>query len=114
MNAYLSKVRDVNASGTRLNPVQSEIVATVELLSGDELARDGDLGSALNRWNAAEERLKVWALDSNYSTLTLLGRIDVRLHKFSEARMLAARIEASKYRHPTYASLVDELAHAAG
>jgi len=114
MEAYLSKVRDLNASGTRLNPVQSEIVATVELLSGDELVRKGHRDSALDRWNAAEERLKVWALGSNYSMLTLLGRIDVRLHKLSEARTLAARVEASRYRDPAYASLIDELAHAAG
>jgi tetratricopeptide (TPR) repeat protein len=114
MEAYLSKVRDLKTSGTRLNPVQSEIVATVELLSGDQLARNGHRESALDLWNAAEERLKVWALDNNFSMLTLLGRIEVRLHKLSEARTLAARVEASRYRHPTYASLVDELAHAAG
>jgi hypothetical protein len=114
MEAYLSKVRDLKASGIRLNPVQSEIVATVELLSGDELARNGHQDSALDRWNAAEEQLKVWALDNNYSMLTLLGRIKVRLHKLSEARTLAARVEASQYRHPAYAVLVDELANAAG
>jgi tetratricopeptide (TPR) repeat protein len=114
MEAYLAKVRDLKANGTRLNPVQSEIVATVELLSGDELARNGHRDSAFDRWNAAEERLKVWAPGSNnYSMLTLLGRIEVRLHKLTEARSLAARVEASRYRHPTYASLVDELAHAA-
>jgi len=114
MDAYLSKVRDFKASGTRLNPVQSQIVATVELLSGDALARNGHQDSALDRWNAAEERLKVWALDNDYPMLTLLGRIEVRLHKLSEARTLAARVEASRYRHPAYASLVDELAHGAG
>jgi tetratricopeptide (TPR) repeat protein len=114
MDVYLSKIRDLNASGTRLNPVQSEIVATIELLSGDALARSGHQDSALDRWNAAEERLKVWALDSNYSMLTLLGRIEVRLHKLAEARTLAARVEASSYRHPAYASFLDELAHAAG
>jgi hypothetical protein len=114
MEAYLSKVHDLKTSGTRLTPVQSEIVATVELLSGDELARIGHRDIALNRWNAAEERLKVWALDNNFSMLTLLGRIEVRLHKVSEARTLAARVGASRYRHPAYASLVDELAHTAG
>ncbi len=114
MAAYLLKVHDLEMSGTRLNPVQTEIVAAVELLSGDELAQNGHQNFALDRWRAAEERLKVWALDSNYSMLTLLARVEVRLHKLSEARTLAARVQASRYRHPSYASLVNELAGAAG
>jgi hypothetical protein len=107
--AYFSKIRELEASGAHLNPVQSEIVATVELLSGDELARSGHPDRALALWRVAEDRLKVWELGNNYSTLTLLARAEIRQHKLAKARMLAERVQASRYRHPAYASLMQEL-----
>jgi hypothetical protein len=43
-----------------------------------------------------------------------LARAHLRLGEHSEARLLAARVQASNYRHPAYADLVNELARAAG
>jgi hypothetical protein len=46
--------------------------------------------------------------------LTLLARAEARLGRPLQARLLAERIHASKYRHPDYAALVHELAHDTG
>jgi hypothetical protein len=50
----------------------------------------------------------------SYPVLTLLGRAHQRLGEYREARALAARVQASKYRHPAYADLVNRLARVAG
>jgi tetratricopeptide (TPR) repeat protein len=110
LEAYLARIRRLEASGTQFSGVQSEVVAGVELLDGDNLLQQGQRQLALARWADAEGRLKAQSSTNNYHVLTLLGRVEVRLDKLPEARALAAHIDASEYRHLDYTALVHELA----
>jgi tetratricopeptide (TPR) repeat protein len=114
MEGYLAKVRGLEASGKKLSGLQSEIVATVAFLSGDFLYGSGRREAARIRWWEAAERLRPREATDEFPVLTLLARIRLRLGDLAEARALAARVEASKFRHPAYAGLVNELAQAAG
>lgn len=111
LDAYLAKVAQFEGSGRKLSGIQAEVVARAELAAGDLADRDGNPEGARARWNAAASRLQTASLD-NYSVVTLLAQLRVRLGDLEEARRLAARVEASNYRHPAYAGLVNELAEA--
>jgi len=118
-DAYFAKVGQFEASGRKLSGIQAEVVARAELAAGDLAIRGGNSDGARARWararwNAAAKRLQTGASLDNYSVLTLLALLRVRLGDAEEARRLAARVEASNYRHPAYAGLVNELAEAAG
>ena len=114
IEAYLSKVRQVETSGKRFTSRQAELVAAIELISGDLLYRDEQRDTARGRWVAAVERLQPQSGGDDYPVLTLLARAQLRLGELAAARALAARVEASKYRHPAYADLVNELTLGAG
>ena len=110
--AYLAKVRRIESSGVELNRLQAEIVGRVELIAGDALARGGREDAAHERWSGAARRLQPLAANDNFPAITLLARARLRLGEESEARNLAARVDASKYRHPAHAGLANELARA--
>jgi tetratricopeptide (TPR) repeat protein len=112
--AYLARVRRIESSGVKLNRLQAEIVGRVELISGDALAREGREDAARERWSGAARRLQPLAANDNFPAITLLARARLRLGEEAEARALAARVEASKYRHPAHAGLANELARAGG
>jgi len=114
IEAYLSKVRGLETSGKELNRIHAEIVGGVELIAGDVLAGDGRYDAARDRWRAVAGRLQAQTAGDNYPVVTLVARAQLRLDDVAKARALAARVEASKYRHPAYAGLVNELAQAGG
>ena len=112
IEAYLSKVRALEASGKQLTRVQAEIVAGVELIAGDIMDREGRRDAAHERWDSAAKRLQPQATNGDLAALTLRARAAWRLGDLAQARAQAAQVEASKYRHPAYAGLVNELARA--
>ena len=113
IDAYLKAAGQLESSGRQFTGDQSEIVAGVELLSGDLLYRQGQHSAAGSRWTSAAARLQPEFASSNYPALTLLGRLRLRLGDLAAARALMARVEGSKYRHPAYAEFANELAQAA-
>jgi tetratricopeptide (TPR) repeat protein len=108
--SFLARIRTLENSGTQLAASQSEIVAEVELALGDVLGRLGRPGEARERWSAAVSRLRSSGVRETYPVLTQIARLQLRLGNSSEARALAARVESSRFRHPSYAGLRDELA----
>lgn len=114
LEKYLEAVRQAESKGTQLSAEQTAIVADVELLLGDVLKREKEPEDAARHWRAASARLRPLAQNENFAVLALLARAQLRLGQIAEARELAARIRASKYRHPVYADLVNELNREAG
>jgi tetratricopeptide (TPR) repeat protein len=112
LDAYLARVRAFESSGVRLNRIQAEIAGGVELAAGDVHAREARHQAARERWREAVRRLQPLSSNDNFPVITLLARARLRLGEEAEARALAARVEASKYRHPAYAGLSNELARA--
>ena len=111
IDAFLTKVGRLEASEKKLAAHETEIVATLELTAGDLRARLGQRDVARARWSEAASRLQPRAASNDFSGVTLLARLRLRLEETPEARALAARVQASKYRHPTFAVLLKELAH---
>jgi len=114
LDAYLAKIRELEGSGHALTTAQAEIVAGVEVLSGEARLRAGRRDDARERFASAAARLAPQSAGSNYPVLTSLARARWRLDDQAEARALAARVEASQYRHPAYAELAVELHPGAG
>ncbi len=114
LEGYLNTVGHFESQGKRLNADQASTVAAVELTLGDLLARGGRREASGKHWRTAVERLRTQAENENYPVLTLLARLQSRLGQLGEARALAARVQASKFRHPAYADLVNELTRVAG
>jgi len=114
IESYLDTVGRFESQGKRLNVGQTSTMAAVELALGDLLIRSGRRETGENHWRAAAERLRQQAVNENYPVLTLLARLQLRLGQPVEARALEARVQASKFRHPAYADLVNELTHVAG
>jgi hypothetical protein len=109
---YLAMIGELESKGTRLSKAQAEVIAAAQLVAGDILARDGKPAAARVRWEAAAGLLQPLSSTENHHVLTLLALARLRLGETATARSLAARVEASKYRHPAYAGLVNELAQA--
>ena len=114
LQAYLDNVIAIEAAGQRMDTVQDSIVAAAELVLGDALSLAGRSDEAIVHWRAAESRLQGAAAHGHMPEVTLLARVEARLGKLGDARLLAERVRASKYRHPDYAALVHELAHDTG
>jgi hypothetical protein len=81
---------------------------------GDALAASGHRDAAVEHWNSVVTRLQPGAQDAGNPLLALLARALLRLDRPTQAREQLARLEASNYRHPAYADLVNELRHGAG
>ena len=114
LEGYVATVGRLESQQKQLNADQTSVVATVELALGDLRDRNGQREAARRSWRDAAERLKSQAETQNYPVLTQLARAQLRLGQWAEARALAARIEASNYRHPAYAELVNELSQGTG
>ncbi len=114
LETYLATVKNIESQGKQLSADQTGMVADVGLALGDLLDRGRRREAAGERWRVAVERLRPLAELENYPVLTLLARAQLRLGQLAEARALAARVQASDYRHPAHADLVKELAQAAG
>jgi tetratricopeptide (TPR) repeat protein len=111
---FLATVARLESSGKTLSLEQESIVAAVELALGDLLNEAGNTAAATGHWRAVLARLQARMGQGSYPVLTLLARAHQRLGENREARALAARVQASKYRHPAYAEVVNELARVAG
>jgi serine/threonine-protein kinase len=114
LDAFLATVKRAESGGKALDTEQSRIASAVELALGDLLARGAQLAAARTHWQAAAERLQAPAAGGELPAMTLLAQARLRLGAAADARALAARIEASTYRHPAYADLRRRLAPAAG
>ena len=114
LESYAATVRSLESSGKQLNTEQASVAAAAELILGDMLHRSGKIDAATVHWRSAAERLQPFAKTGAPSMLTLLARLQLRLGHGDEGSALAARVQASNYRHPAYADLVNELAQAAG
>ncbi|HJV63181.1 MAG TPA: protein kinase [Albitalea sp.] len=114
LQAYLERVKQLEHEGKRLNAVQTGIVAGAEMVLGDALSRAGRQDEALARWSDARQRSQALAEGDYMPGITLLARAEARLGHTGSARALAERVRASKYRHPDYVALVQELSHDAG
>jgi len=110
LRSYLDTVRRLEGEGTKLSPDQVAVAAGVCLTLGDFEQRDGRSTAAAAAWREAAARAGPLAERDNLPSLTTLGRVKLRLGEVAEARTLAARVAASKYRHPAYGDLVAELA----
>jgi tetratricopeptide (TPR) repeat protein len=105
---FVEAARRAEASGKVFTSEQAECVARVQLVLGDALAAAGRRDSAIEHWNAVVVRLEPEAETASDSVRTLLARTYLRLERSAQARKLLARVEASNYRHPAYADLVNE------
>jgi serine/threonine protein kinase len=114
LEGFLSAVKSAEASRKRLDTEQTRIASAVELALGDLLARDALHASAVGHWQAAADRLQSLAISGDLAAMTLLAQVRLRGGAAAEARALADRIEASPYRHPSYADLRQRLAAANG
>jgi len=110
LRSYLDTVRRLEGEGTKFSPDQAAVAAGVCLTLGDLEERDGRPAAAAAAWKEAAARAAPFAERDNFPSLTTLGRIKLRLGEVAEARTLAARVGASKYRHPAYGDLVAEIA----
>lgn len=111
---YLATAQRAESDGKRLDAEQTRIASSVELALGDMLARDAQPAEARAQWMAVVKRLQAPAASGALPAMTLLAQAQSRLGALDDARALAARIEASPYRHPAYADLRQRLAAAAG
>ena len=114
LEAFLSKVDGAVSRGETLDAEQTQTAAAIELALGDLLARDAMAAEAQARWRAAAARLQAPAAAGALPAMTLLAHSRLRLGATEDARALAARIDASSYRHPAHADLRQRLAAAAG
>jgi eukaryotic-like serine/threonine-protein kinase len=114
VEAYVSAVAAQQPAGSALDHVQVRQLAAVQLLLGDWLAHEGRPEAARAHWRAVAERLRPAAGMAQAPALTILARAELRLGRRDAAAALAARIQASSYRHPDFAGLVSELADGSG
>lgn len=110
IDEFLGKVGRLEHAGTKLDVHGTEIVALLELVSGDAKIAAGGTAEARERWTQAAARLEPPAASGEFPALTLLARLKLRLGDAAGAQALASRIRASSFRHPAYAVLVHELA----
>jgi len=114
LERYLETIGHFESRGERLKADQTPLVAAVEFALGQLLARSGQGDAAATHWRALVAWLGPLAERESYPVLTILARTQLKLGKVADARDIAARVEASHYRHPAYADLVHELASVAG
>jgi len=114
LQAYVESIASVESAGKALDAEQVRIASAAQLALGDLLARDAQSAAANAHWHAAAERLQHSATAGSLAAMTLLAQAHLRLGANQDARVLAARIEASSYRHPSYADLRRQLDAAAG
>ncbi len=114
MESFLSTLRHAVSDGRALDAEQATIASAVELAAGDLLAHETQLDAARAHWQAAASQVRARAASGELPAMTLLAQARLRLGGADEALALAARIEASSYRHPAYADLRQRLAVAAG
>jgi tetratricopeptide (TPR) repeat protein len=110
---YVRAAQRLESSGKRLDWVQHTIVASVELALGDLLSHSGHSDAAASHWAASIARLQSHPGHTSYPARTTAARALLRTGQVQEARLLAADVKNSMYRHPTYADLVMEMAHVA-
>ena len=113
VDEFLAKVARLEVAGTKLDAHGTEIVALLELVSGDAREASGQRQEARDRWTQAAARLQLLAASGEFPALTLLARLRLRLGEAAAAQALAARVRASSFRHPAYSVLVRELSRAA-
>ena len=88
--------------------------ASAEFQLARLLDQNGQQGEAAGHWHGVVESLASFQQESNFHLLTLLARARLALGERDAAEELARRIEASAYRHPNYADLVNEMARGKG
>jgi len=113
LEAFLVTVENAASRGKALDAEQARIASAVELALGDLQARAEQVGSAATHWQAVATRLQASSAAGEWPAMTLFAHARLRLGATDEARALAARIEASPYRHPAYFDLRQQLAAAA-
>lgn len=113
MQALLSSVdwpakRDTRVAARQAVEISGAAVALAVLAEPDkpELARQA--------WQRVERELGPYADMADGAVLTPLARARLGLGNINAAQALAARIEASSYRHPAYAELLRRLQTARG
>ncbi|MFO1330652.1 MAG: protein kinase [Rubrivivax sp.] len=101
-------------AATAFNDRETQALARLHLALGDLLARDGQADAARGHWRAARERLAARPELRDMQAALLLAGAAVRLGDHAAAAALAARIDASPYRHPALADLKQRLQRGAG
>jgi tetratricopeptide (TPR) repeat protein len=108
--SYLESMNQLESAGKQLTATQHRIIAAVELIAGDQLRQLGRVDEARTRWKSAAQRLMSRFSARDYAALTGLARILLRLDDMAQTRSLAARVQVSEYRDPSYDLLIQELA----
>lgn len=106
LEQLVDRARAFEAQGKKLGGLPSESLAEAQLLLGDALARSGRDAEAREQWGASLARA---ASGEREGMAVIRARALVRLDRVEEAKALLARLEASRYRHPAYAELSNEL-----
>jgi tetratricopeptide (TPR) repeat protein len=114
LNAYIAKVRALSKGGKNLLPGQLLASAHAEFQLGRLLQKHGRHDEAITHWRAVVETLAPFQQESNFHLLTLQARAKLALGERDAAQELMGRVEASTYRHPNFADLVNEMAHGKG
>jgi hypothetical protein len=108
LEEFVANARRTEAAGKALSSVQAEMLVTVQTLLGDALAGVGQRDAAIEHWSAVMARLQAAGDNAGNWVLTMRARMCLRLGQDAEAREILKRVEASNYRHPAFADLVNE------
>ena len=109
LRTYVANMRLLLDGGIKIPPGQFLAGATAEFELGRLLNQMGNREEALTHWRNVASRLEPHQQDTNFALLTLLARARLALGERDAAQALTQRIQASPFRHPTYAELVKEM-----
>ena len=113
LEAFLVTVENAASRGKALDAEQARIASAVELALGDLQARAEQVVSAATHWQAVATRLQAPSAAGELPAMTLFAHARLWFGATDEACALAARIEASPYRHPACVDRRQRLAAAA-
>ncbi len=107
--AYVSNMRLLLDGGLKIPPGELLAGAAAEFELGGLLNRLGNRDEALTHWRQVASRLEPHQQETNFALLTLLARARLAMGEREAAEALARRIEASPYRHPAFAELINQM-----
>ena len=99
-------------AGSALSASDYYTLGTTMLTLGDLYATLERRDDARTAWQAGLETMGTLTIAPTPPQMTLRAQLEVRLGRVQEARALADKVGATRYRHPAYADLQQRLAHA--
>ena len=111
---YIGAAVTAEAAGRRHDVDQSHVIATLQLLHGDELRAQGQDAQALQAWQAVAGRMQTRSDARDPAAMVLMGHAKLRIGDAQAAATLSEKLNNSPYRHPLVADLRRRLELASG